>query len=283
MADILKDALLDTLKLIPLLFISYLLMEYAENRMDKANKKITENKFSVVLASLLGAIPQCGFSASASGFYAGGLISLGALIAVYLSSSDEMLPVLISEGASFEIIAKILLIKIASGIIWGYTVDFIIKLQKRKKQNSHEIHGLCENEHCHCHEKNIFFSAMIHTVNIGIFIAAINIALNLILNYVGIETLSSLPLTKPFISETVFPLIGLIPNCASSVFITELYISGVIGAPAMISGLLANSGVGLLVLFKQNKELKENIMITVSLYCISAAIGFILEILGLTL
>ena len=133
MADILKDALLDTLKLIPLLFISYLLMEYVENRMDKANEKITENKFSVVLASLLGAIPQCGFSASASGFYAGGLISLGTLIAVYLSSSDEMLPVLISEGASFEIIAKILFIKIASGIIWGYTVDFIIKLQKRKK------------------------------------------------------------------------------------------------------------------------------------------------------
>ena len=283
MTEILKDALLDTLKLIPLLFISYLLMEYAENKMDIANKKITENKFSIVIASLLGAVPQCGFSASASGFYAGGLISCGTLIAVYLSSSDEMLPILLSEGVPFKTIMQVLLIKIAAGIFFGYIIDCIVSMKKDQKQNTHEIHELCKTDHCHCHEKNIFYSAMVHTVNISVFIAVINIALNLILSYAGLDAPASLSLTKPFISEALFPLIGLIPNCASSIFITELYISEVINAPAMISGLLANSGVGLLVLFKQNKNLKENIIITFGLYFISVAVGVTLEIIGLTL
>ncbi len=281
MPEIILDTLLDSLKLMPLLFAAYLFMEYTEHKMNPSQKMLTNSKFSVAIASVLGAIPQCGFSASASSLYSAGMITYGTLIAVYLSTSDEMLPIMLSEGVSLKIIISVIVIKIISGIIFGYTID--ASLKKKRKPSQDNIKNICSDEHCHCEKKSIFISALTHTLNVTIFITLISFLLNLVLKYASLESLTSLKITKPYISEIILPLIGLIPNCASSVFITELYISSIITPAAMISALLANSGVGMLVLFKQNKNIKENIATVALTYLISALTGIALELIGFTL
>ena len=285
MLEIIEETLIDAIKLLPFLFITYLIMEYIEHKMGEKSKNTIKKsgKFGPVIGSILGIFPQCGFSVSATNLYAGRVITLGTLIAVYLSTSDEMLPIFISEAVSPIIIFKILGIKLIVGMIAGILIDLVINLinKNKQKEENDEIGHICEEEHCHCNENGVFRSALKHTLNIFLFIILITFVINIIVYFVGEETIASWILNKPVIGPMITSLIGLIPNCAASVIITNLYLENVISLGSMIAGLLTGAGVGLAVLFKTNNKLKENIGIIVLLYTIGAISGIIIELLGI--
>ena len=277
--DAIWDGTLDTLKLIPFLFITYLVMEWVEHRTSDHTKTAIRKagRLGPLVGGILGVIPQCGFSAAAASLYAGKVITAGTLIAVFLSTSDEMLPILLSERAGIGFIAKVLIVKALYGVIAGFLVDFLFrKLNERRIGVG--IHGICTQEHCHC-EKGIVRSALKHTVSITFFILLISIALNILLSIVGTENLSNLVLNRPVIGEVLAGLIGLIPNCAASIALTQLYLEGVMSAGAMVSGLMVGAGVGLLVLFRTNRHTRQNIQLTILLYILGVAGGLIVQAL----
>lgn len=278
MADVILDTLLDALKLVPFLFLTYLAMEYLEHKTGEKASALVERagRFGPVIGGVLGIVPQCGFSAAASNLYAGRVITLGTLIAIYLSTSDEMLPILISEQASVGMILKILLGKAVLGVLFGLVIDFILRKSGRK-EHAH-IHDICEQEHCHC-EKGILRSAFSHTVQISLFILVITFALNLALYFAGEDVLAQILQGSRLVGPLLAGLVGLIPNCAGSVAITQLYLSGIIGIGSLFSGLLAGSGIGLLVLFRVNHDKKENLKILGLLYAIGVVTGILMELL----
>lgn len=282
MPEVLLDTLVDGLKLLPFLFLTYLLMEFIEHKTSEKTESFIKRTgvFGPVIGGVAGVVPQCGFSASASGLYAGKLISVGTLIAIFLSTSDEMLPVCISEQVEVSVILKILGVKVAAGIVFGLIIDLVLRLF-HKKAHKVEIHSLCEHEHCHC-EEGIFKSALHHTIHIALFILIITFVLNTAVYFIGEETLGSLFLNIPVLGSAVAALVGLIPNCAASVVITELYLKGIISTGAMLAGLLTGSGIGILVLFRLNKNIKENLCILGVLYFIGFAIGSVFELAGIT-
>ena len=287
MLEIIEETLIDAIKLLPFLFITYLIMEYIEHKMGEKTKNTIKKsgKLGSIVGGILGAFPQCGFSVSATNLYAGRVITLGTLIAVYLSTSDEMLPIFISEAVSPIIILKILGIKVIIGMIAGVLIDLVINLlnKNRKDIESEEIGHMCEEEHCHCDKNGVFKSALKHTLNIFLFIVLITFIINMIVYFVGEETIASWILNKPVIGPMITSLIGLIPNCAASVIITNLYLENVISLGSMFAGLLTGAGVGLAVLFKTNNRLKENLGIVALLYMIGAISGIIIELIGITI
>ena len=276
--DAVMDSFIDSVKLLPFLFLTYLAMEYLEHR---AGQKMQETIRSAgaggpAIGSVLGIFPQCGFSTVASNLYAGRIITLGTLLAVFLSTSDEMLPIMISENVGAAMILKILAVKVIAALTAGFAVDILSGNRRRQMQIEH----LCEQHHCHC-ENGIWKSALHHTIEIFLYIMVISFTLNLLIGWIGEDTIGSLFLNRPVVGELVAALVGMIPNCASSVAITQLYLSGVLSAGAMISGLLAGSGVGLLVLFRVNDDQKENIKILGLLYGIGVAGGIVVNWLGI--
>jgi len=277
MKEVILDTLLDTIKLIPFLFIAFLLIELMEHKLSNKNKKIItkSKKYGPVLGSLLGALPQCGFSVMATNLYVTRIITLGTLISIYLSTSDEMLPILISKKAPFNLIIKIILIKVLLGIIYGILIDILFtKVFKNKEKENYEI---CDKEHCHC-EEHILLSSLKHTLKIALFILITTFILNTLFHYVGKEFLSKILLKDNIFGPFITCLIGLIPNCGASVILTELYLNNAISLAALLSGLLSSSGTALLVLFKSNKNNKENIFILSLLYLIGVFTGIILEL-----
>lgn len=287
MLEIIEDTLIDAIKLLPFLFITYLIMEYIEHKMgDKTKNTIRRSgKLGPFLGSILGVFPQCGFSVSATNLYAGRVITLGTLIAVYLSTSDEMLPIFISEAVSPIIILKILGIKLIIGMIAGFLIDLVINIfnkNKEKKENN-EIAHICEEEHCHCDKNGIIKSAIFHTLNIFLFIIIITFIINIVVHFIGEEQIASWILNKPIIGPMISSLIGLIPNCAASVIITNMYLQNVISLGSMISGLLTGAGVGLAILFKTNNKLRENMSIIALLYIIGVISGILIELVGIVI
>ena len=284
MLEILEHTIEDSIKLIPFLFLTYLLMEYIEHKTKEKTKETIKKsgKFGPFIGALLGIVPQCGFSVSATNLYAARVITLGTLIAVYLSTSDEMLPIFLSEGVAIDVIIKILVIKFVIGMIAGFLIDLVIRLKNKGKEDEEKIIDLCEKEHCHC-EHGIVKSALKHTVNIFIFIFLITFVINLGIHFIGEETIAGFMLDRPILGPIISGLIGLIPNCASSVIITQMYLENIISVGTMIAGLLVGAGVGLAVLFRTNKGVKENIKITVLLYAIGVISGIILELIGKTI
>ena len=274
---LLGHSLLDTLKLVPFLFLTYLFMEFIEHKTSNKVKRIVHKsgKAGPFIGGLLGAIPQCGFSASAASLYAGRVVSLGTLIAIFLSTSDEMLPILISEAADVKLILQILGLKVLIGMIAGFVIDFVMHFKKKQETEEFKIHDMCEHGHCHC-EKSIWKSALKHTLQIVLFILIVNLVLNFVIEFVGEDSLKNLFFTKPIIGELISGLVGLIPNCASSVVITQLFLEGVISFGAMMSGLLVGSGVGILVLFKVNESVKDNLKVVALLYAIGVGCGILL-------
>ena len=256
--EVLLAGILDTLKIIPFLFLTYLFMEFIEHKASGRIISFVERAGALgpLAGSLVGAIPQCGFSASASNFYTGRVITLGTLVAVFLSTSDEMLPILISGKVSTTAILAILAYKAAVGILVGFAVDFALKLMNGKKEPIN-IDSLCDEDGCHC-ERGILFSAIHHTLSIGAFVLLITFAVNALVYFVGAENLAKIMYDKPFVSHLIAAAIGLIPNCAVSVALTNFAIGGFITAGTMLSGLFSGAGVGLLILFKVNKKLKQN-------------------------
>lgn len=279
MKEIIIDTILDSLKLIPFLFIAFLIIELVEHKLSNKNKELISKsgKFGPLLGSLLGLIPQCGFSVIATNLYVTRIISLGTLISIYLSTSDEMLPILLGHHVSSSLIIKILLTKFTIGMLFGFIIDFIFC---KKDQIKLEIHEMCHDEECHC-EEGIFKSSIIHTLKTILFILIASFIINLLFEKVGEQYLSKIFLKDSIFGPFVTSLIGLIPTCGSSIMITELYLNNAISFASLISGLLTGSGVAILVLFKSNRKLKENIFIIFSIYEIGVIVGIIFHILNL--
>lgn len=275
--DALKDAGMDSLKLIPFLFLTYLVMEYIEHKMGEKSRQTIQKSGGAgpIVGGLLGVVPQCGFSTVASNLYAGRIITVGTLLAVFLSTSDEMLPIFISEAVPLPTVIKILGIKCLIAIVAGVLVDCVVRLLW-KKPAENRMKDLCEQEHCHC-EKGIFRSAFVHTGKITLFLFLVSFGLNLVICTVGEDALKHFIGGQPVVASFLAGLVGLIPNCAASVVITELYLEQVISVGAMFSGLLVSAGVGLLVLFRVNDNLKENLGILATLYGIGVGAGIVLE------
>lgn len=283
MIDILLEAIIDSIKLVPFLFITYLIMEYIEHKTKEKTKTAIRKsgQFGPLIGGILGVFPQCGFSVSATNLYAARVITLGTLIAVYLSTSDEMLPIFLSEAVPITTILTVLGIKLVIGIIAGFSIDLIMRL-RCKNQEEEKIIDLCEKEHCHC-DHGIIRSALKHTLNIFIFILIITVIINLVIYVIGEERISGFLQNQPILGTMIAGLIGLIPNCAASVILTKMYLENVISMAMAISGLLVGAGVGLAVLFKVNKGFKENIKIVVLLYGIGVIVGMIIELLGINI
>lgn len=283
MWDIMMDTLTDSVKLLPFLFLTYLCMELLEH---KAGEKLL-NKISVVdkagpfLGAVFGVVPQCGFSAAASSLFAGRVITVGTLMAIYLSTSDEMLPILLSEAVPLPTIFKILGVKVLIAMISGFLVELCLHHVLHLADDKMDIHAVCEEEHCHC-EDGVFISACKHTLHIFLYILFISFVLNLLIAWVGESTLAGFFSDIPLLGQMAAALIGLIPNCAASVVITSLYVDGIIGAGMMMAGLLANAGVGLLVLFRLNKNSRQNMEMICLLYALAVCWGLLISILGIS-
>lgn len=277
MIDVIADSFIDSIKLLPFLFITYLVMEYLEH---KAGERMQEairgaGKGGPLLGAILGIFPQCGFSAAASNLYAGRIITAGTLISVFLSTSDEMLPIMISANAGMGLIAKVLAVKVIVAVIAGFAVDCVFRKDKKGIQIGH----LCEQHHCHC-EEGILKSSLHHTAEIFVYILIISLVLNALIAWIGEDALGGLILNRPAAGAAAAGLVGLIPNCAASVVITQLYLEGVLNAGAMVAGLLSGTGVGLLVLLRVNDDRRENFRLIGLLYVIGVAAGITVELLG---
>ena len=259
--EIFLHGLLDTLMIIPFLFLTYLLMEFIEHRAgDKAEEFMKKaGVFAPVVGGALGAVPQCGFSAAASNLYAGRIISIGTVVAVFLSTSDDMIPILLTGRVPAATVALIVLYKAVVGILVGLAVDFVLRLMHKKAEKIN-IDAICDEDNCHC-EKGIWYSALHHTATISLFVLLITFAVNALVFFVGEENIGGIMYSIPVFSHILAAIFGLVPNCAASVALTTLCTEGIITAGTMLSGLFSGAGVGLLVLFRVNKQMKENLII----------------------
>ena len=316
MLHLIEHTLHDTLNILPFLFLSYLLMEWLEHRAGARAARVLQRsgKVGPLLGGALGLLPQCGFSASAAGLYAGRVISAGTLLAIFLSTSDEMLPILISHRVPGGRIAAILGLKVAIAVIAGTLVDLAWRHLRRGKSETHAhhehehkhehedehghdhhhhhdhgehpqtaIHELCESEGCHC-EQGILRSAIKHTLKVFLYILIITFLFTWLIESVGEETLGSWLSSFPVFGQMLAGLIGLIPNCAASVVITQLYLEGVISTGCMMAGLLVGAGIGVMVLFRVNhRHMKKNFAILALLYVIGVLAGILIDVCGLVL
>ncbi|MBO5755753.1 MAG: arsenic efflux protein [Clostridia bacterium] len=276
--DVLLHSIIEFAKLLPFLFLAYLFMEFLEHKEGGRMARIVARSGRVgpLFGGLLGVLPQCSFSATASGLYAGRVISLGTLTAVYLATSDEMLPVLLASAASPLLILKLLGYKLVLGLLCGFAIDLILHLTKKKESHPH-IHEMCEAEGCGC-EGGVLRSAWHHTWKIGLFLLVMLLLLNTAIFFIGEETIARVFSSLPGVGHMLAALVGLIPNCASSVLLTRLYLEGVLSAGCMMSGLLAGSGLGLLILFRVNKNKKECLFILLLLFMIGSFFGLLTDL-----
>lgn len=317
----LAHALGDTLYLIPFLYLTYLAMEWLEHKTGGKTQEAIRHAGAAgpIVGALLGAVPQCGFSAVSATLYAGRVITLGTLFAVFLSTSDEMLPIFLAEQVAPTTILSILGAKVVIGMVMGFIVDAVLRLARRDGQNL-RIHELCEHDRCGCggdcatcaenpalayehtddcahgctHEhhahdhahdhgwRGILLSALKHTAQVMMFIFLITLVLDMALEVMGEDALARIMEANPVASIFASALVGLIPNCAASVVIADLYVEGVLGAGAMLAGLLVSAGVGLLVLVRANRHVRQNLAIVGVLYATGVAWGLAAFALGVT-
>lgn len=274
----LEHAFSDSIKILPFLFLTYLIMEFLE---EKNSQKINlwlqkAGKSGPVIGAFLGMIPQCGMSTVASNLYAGKIISVGTLLAVFLSTSDEMLPIMISRSVEGSIIAKVLISKVIIAVLAGLLVDWACCKLKKVKNQEMKIHDFCEHEHCHC-EDGILKSALRHTLQIFFFVFLVTVVVNIGIEIAGEEQLADFILNRPVLGPILAGIIGLIPNCAASVVITQMYLDGMMSFGTMMAGLLVGAGVGSLILLRVNEDRKESFRIIGLLYVIGIVSGVILN------
>lgn len=281
--EVIFAGFIDTLKLVLFLFLTYLFMEFIEHKAsDKAKSLMSQaGSFGPVIGGVFGAVPQCGFSAAAANLYTGRVITLGTLVAVFLSTSDEMLPIMIAGNLGLNKILTIIVYKCLVGIALGLVIDLAMRAMKIEKEDI-DIDRMCDSDGCHC-DDGIFRSALHHTVSVSLFIFAVTVIVNALVFFVGLDRLGGTVLALPIISHLICALVGLIPNCASSVALTQLAMSGVISAGSMMSGLFAGAGVGILILFKVNKRVKENILILSILIATGVIFGLLADLVGIAL
>lgn len=332
----LLDACLDTLKVFPFLLVTYLFMEWLEHGAGKKFERVIAKggRVGPLIGALLGVIPQCGFSGAAATLYAGRVVTLGTLIAVFTSTSDEMIPIMLSEAAPPALIGGILLVKVITGIVCGLALDFVLtktgrlhtglsSLKRHQGHGDNDIHELCEEEGCECsdedsellqpgrtdpaagslqprrtdpagegalaahnhghghgHHHGIFVPALKHSVSVTIFIFVVTLGINLLAE-AGLEGALASVTQDSFLSPIVMALFGFIPNCAVSVGMTQLYLEGVMSGGALVSGLTVNSGIGLIVLFRTNRDSNENLRIMAVMLAVGVLAGWMIQLVGL--
>lgn len=261
----------EALSMAPILFLAYLFMEWLEhNSSTKFLGAVNRSrKAGPLIGSVLGLIPQCGFSGAIAGMYAAGTVTTGTLLAVILATSDEMLPMMIGAKLQAGLIISILILKFAVGVVCGFILD--VALKKRHAENEKHIHDFCEQENCSCKD-GVWLSALKHTAKILLIIYIVSAMLHFIVGLVPNDVLATI-LNFPVISQFVASLIGLIPNCAVSVTLTQLYIDGALGISPLMCGLLTNGGVGLLVLYRVNRNKKDNLKITLAVFLSGLVFG----------
>lgn len=282
MADILADTLLDSLKILPFLFLAFVIMELLEHR---ANGKIERffakaGKAGPAAGALLGCVPQCGFSVLCANLYSGGVVTLGTLIAVFLSTSDEAVLLLAAAPQQLPALFKLLLCKVVIAVAAGYLVDFFGR--KRNRQSVGSLHEICDHEHCGCEKhNNIWIPALLHTVKIFGFLLLFTFLLNFLVALLGHERLETLLLHDSVYQPLAAALLGFLPNCAASVLLTQLYLEGTLSFGAVVAGLCTGAGAGLLVLFRENRHVKDNLKIMAILYAVAAVSGVLLQAAGI--
>ncbi len=278
--EIFHHGFVDSLKVLPFLFLTYLLMEFIEHKASDKSRLLMERAgtFGPLFGGLAGALPQCGFSVSGANFYTGRVITMGTLVAIFLSTSDEMLPILISKNIAPYKMLIILLYKVAVAVLVGFMLDLILRLFGKKKEEIN-IDGICDEDNCHC-ERGIFHSALHHTVTIGVFVLLITLAMNTAIFFIGEENLSKILYDKPVISHIIAALFGLIPNCAASILLTNMCAAGYITTGTMLSGLFSGAGVGIAVLVKMNKKPKENLIIIGTTVLSGIVFGLLADVMG---
>ena len=271
--DCALDALKDGVLSIPILFIAYYLMELLERskRLDEGVLHTYSRKAGPLIGGLLGVVPQCGISGAAATLFSTGAVTVGTMLAVFFATSDEMLPIMLSSmtdsrGIGAGTILGIVAAKAGLGVALGYLADFLFRgLFSRK-----DIHSFCEREHCECEEEegSALHAALVHTLKIAGMLIGVTFVLNLILANVS-----------PDAGALLLALLGLIPNCSVSVILTRAFLSGIIGLGGLFAGLLANAGMGLLVLFRTNRDMRENFCIVGICYIFSALTGILIGLL----
>ena len=281
MLDVIIDTLIDSIKILPFLFVSYLIIEFIEHKSSKKIEKVlsTSGKYSKVAGSLLGIIPQCGFSAVAANLFSSRVITMGTLVAVFLATSDEAIPIILTYPQKSKDLILILIIKFVIAVVFGTLVDLIFKKAHTHitSEEVHEhAHDMCKN--CDC-EHGILKSSLYHTLNIFIFLVLISLGINIIIELIGINTFEKFILSGSILQPFITSIIGLIPNCASSVLLSKLFASGSISLGAVISGLSTGAGVGSIILFKSNKNIKENLQILGVLYVVGVVCGILIDII----
>lgn len=272
----LEHALLDTVRMVPFLLAAFLILEavehYSNQYMNRVLGKV--GKAGPVVGALFGCVPQCGFSVAAANLYSGGVITLGTRLAVFLSTSDEAVLILLGHPGSGRVIGQLLLGKVLIGILFGYLTDLVL----RKKKEEKHIEELCRSCGCSDHG-GIVKPALRHTIRLTVYILVFTFVLTLLLEWIGTEALTAVLGKDAWFQPLVTAFLGLIPNCASSILITELYLAGGLSFASAMAGLCAGAGVGMAVLFRANHPMKENFAILGLLYGASAATGLFLEIL----
>ena len=280
--EVILHAIKETLLLLPFLFLTYLLMEFIEHKAgDKATAFMNKSgKLGPLAGGALGAIPQCGFSSVGSNLFSGKVISMGTLVAVFLATSDEMIPIMIgTQGIGAKAILIILAYKITVAIAVGFAVDGVLRLLKKDGEKI-DIDQICDNDNCHC-ERGIFYSALHHTATISLFILSVCTVINLAIFLIGSENLAAIMYNKPVISHMIASVFGLIPNCAASVALTSFYTEGFITLGTMLSGLFSGAGIGLIVLFRMNKSLKTNLSIVAIIVGAGIVFGLLADLISL--
>lgn len=271
MLNVLIDTLIDSIKLVPFVFGAFLLIEMLEHKFEEYSEKLlsVSRRFGPLFGSLLGLFPECGFSIMATGLYTTRVITLGTLIAIYLSTSDEMLVVMISGGASLSDITTILLIKFITGLLAGIVIDFLLKeknLNVHMEKKGHEEH------------KDALKEAIIHTIKTFVLLFVVSMVLNIIVETVPENILEGIIGKDVIVGPIISGLVGLIPNCSASIMITSIYLRGLIDLGTAMAGLLSASGLAIVVLFKENDNKKENVSILLLTYGISAVAGIVINL-----
>lgn len=277
---ILWDTLWDALKTLPFLFLAFCIIELLEHHTgEKLNRFFARaGKGGPLLGALLGCVPQCGFSVLCANLYAGGVVTLGTLIAVFLSTSDEAVLLLAANPSAASDIFKLLLAKILIAVAAGYLVDLFARKRKKDGNDLH-LQELCDHEHCGCHEHGgVLRPALLHTGKIFGFLLLFTLLLNFAVELLGHERLESLLLADSIFQPFLAALFGFIPNCAASVLLTQLYLEGALQFGAVVAGLCTGAGAGLLVLFRENRNPKGNLKILIILYVAAVLSGVILQL-----
>ncbi len=282
MWDAILDAFLDTLKIFPFIFVIYVLIELLEHKTSfSQDHERLQGDFAPLIGAATGIIPQCGFSVMAAKLYDKGLIRTGTLLAVFLATSDEAFIILLSRGTYSGVIVPLVLIKLVVAVLVGYAANLILPDEKLKSNrlSAEDIHAFsCGREHEGKSEIKVYFiDPLLHSLNVALYLLIVNVVLGCIIYAVGEDTISSLIIGGPYFQPLIAAAIGLIPNCASSVIITQTYIDGFMLFGSCVAGLCANAGLGFVVLLKNRKKLKRNILLIVVTYVISVAVGIIIN------